>query len=124
MDKKKILVVDDEEEILSLIQKKLSASNFACMATSKGSETLSLAKTFNPDLLLLDIVMPGMDGYAIAREMKRDKATTNIPIIFLTGKELEPRAINERVGEVGAIGFIMKPCSLKELLDKINSVIG
>ena len=124
MDKKKILVVDDEEEILSLIQKKLGTCNFACMTTSKGSETLSLAKSFNPDLILLDIVMPGTDGYAIAKELKSDKATQNTPIIFLTGKELEPRAINERVGEVGAIGFIMKPCSLQELLDKINSVIG
>jgi DNA-binding response OmpR family regulator len=124
MDKKKILVVDDEEQILSLIKKKLTDSNYDCITVAQAREAVTLAKTSNPDLILLDIAMPQMDGYTIAKELKKEKATRDIPIIFLTGKELEPRAINERIGEIGAYGFIMKPCSLKELLEKIRSVVG
>lgn len=124
MDKKKILVADDEEPILSLIEKKLKDSNYDCVTTAKAQEVLNLAKSVKPDLILLDIAMPDMDGYMVAKDLKKEKATQDIPIVFLTGKELELRAINERIGEVGAYGFLMKPCSLKELLEKIKSVIG
>lgn len=124
MDKKKILVVDDEEQVLSLINKKLTDSNYECMSISNAKGAITLAKGFKPDLILLDIAMPEMDGYTVASELRKEKATKDTPIIFLTGKELEPRAINERIGEIGAHGFIMKPCSLKELLEKIKSVIG
>ena len=124
MDKKKILVIDDEEQILSLIEKKLKASNYDCITASRAKDGIGQAKSAKPNLILLDIALPDMDGYSIAKELKKDKDTREIPIIFLTGKDLEPRAINERIGETGAYGFIMKPCSLKELLEKINTAIG
>jgi len=124
MERKKILVIDDEEQILSLIEKKLKDNNYDCMVSSVAKEALILAKKFIPDLILLDIALPEMDGYTIAAELKKEKATMDIPIVFLTGKELEPRAINERIGDIGACGFLMKPCSLKELLEKIKSTIG
>jgi DNA-binding response OmpR family regulator len=124
MDKKKILVVDDEEQILSLIEKKLKASNYDCVTASRAKEGIALAKSSQPNLILLDIALPDMDGYSLAKELKKDKGTREIPIIFLTGKDLEPRAINERIGETEACGYLMKPCSLKELLDKINATIG
>lgn len=124
MDKKKILVADDEEQILSMIEKKLTNSNYDCITTPKAKEVLNLAMTTQPDLILLDIAMPDMDGYTVAGDLRKEKTTKNIPIIFLTGKELEPRAINERVAEIGAFGFVMKPTSLQELLEKIRAAIG
>jgi len=124
MDKKKILVADDEEQILSMIEKKLTNSNYDCITTSNGKEVLNLAMTAQPDLILLDIAMPDMDGYMVAGDLRKGETTKNIPIIFLTGKELEPRSINERVAEIGAFGFVMKPTSLQELLEKIRAAIG
>lgn len=124
MDKKKILVVDDEEQILSLVYKKLTDNNYDCLTTAVARDVVNIAKESKPDLILLDIAMPDMDGYAVAKDLKKEKTTKNIPIIFLTGKELEPRAISERVGEIGAYSFLMKPCSLKELLDNIRIALG
>jgi len=124
MDKKKILVIDDEEDILNLIGKKLNNSNYDCITASRAKDGLNLAKTGKPDLILLDIAMPDMDGYAVARDLKKEKTTRDIPIIFLTGKELDPQSINERIGVIGAYDFLMKPSSLKELLDKVKAAIG
>jgi DNA-binding response OmpR family regulator len=124
MDKKKILVVDDEEVILNLIQKKLISNNYDCITASRAKDGLSLAKTAKPDLILLDIAMPDMDGYAVARDLKKEKTTRDIPIIFLTGKELDPQSINERIGVIGAYDFLMKPSTLEELLDKVKAAIG
>jgi DNA-binding response OmpR family regulator len=123
MDKKKILLADDEEDILSILTKKISENNFECMGTSRGADVLNLAKTFCPDLILLDIAMSDTDGYTIAGELRKEKTTENIPIIFLTGKELDPRSIEERVENLGAYDFLMKPCSFKDLLDKIHSAM-
>jgi DNA-binding response OmpR family regulator len=121
---KAILLVDDEQEILDILKKKLEKSNYTVDTASSGEEALSMCKSLRPDLLLLDIAMPAMDGYAVAIELKKQEAYKNLPIIFLTAKELDPLAVNRRVGEIGAFGYMMKPCSFEDLLAKIKSAIG
>lgn len=121
---KKILVVDDEKEIRDLLKTGLEKGGYAAMAVSSGEEALSICRKSLPDLMLLDIAMPGMDGYAVATEIKKEKNSRDIPIIFLTAKELTFESIEKRVGEVGAYDFVIKPCSFKELTEKIKSAIG
>ena len=121
---KTILLVDDEQEIRDILKKKLEKSDYTVDTASSGEEALSMCKSLRPDLLLLDIAMPAMDGYAVAIELKKQEAYKNLPIIFLTAKELDPLAVNRRVGEIGAFGYLMKPCSFEDLLSKIKSAIG
>ena len=121
---KTILLVDDEQEIRDILKKKLTRSNYMVDIASSGEEALSMCKSLRPDLVLLDIAMPAMDGYAVAIELKKQEAYKNLPIIFLTAKELDPLAVNRRVGEIGAFGYMMKPCSFEDLLTKIKSAIG
>ena len=121
---KTILLVDDEQEIRDILKKKLEKSNYTVDTASSGEEALSMCKSLRPDLLLLDIAMPAMDGYAVAIELKKQEAYKNLPIIFLTAKELDPLAVNRRVGEIGAFGYLMKPCTFETLLEKIKNAIG
>ena len=120
---KKILIADDELEALSILEKKLKQSGYCCTAASKGEEALKMAKLDKPDLVILDIAMPDMDGYTIASRMKEDNALKDVPILFVTGKELEPKGIEERVENLGAFGYITKPCTFQEMLDKIKEFI-
>jgi len=121
---KTILVVDDEQEIRELEKKKLEKYDYKVITASSGEETLEVCKTTKPDLIILDIAMPGLDGYAVAIQLKKAKATENIPIIFITAKELDPIALNRKVDQIGVCGFLMKPCKFEDLLAKIKSAIG
>ena len=121
---KTILVVDDEQEIRELQKKKLEKYDYKVITACSGEEALSVCKTNHPDLVLLDIAMPGLDGYGVAVQLKRDEVTKNIPIIFITAKELDPRTVNRRVDEIGAFDFLMKPCAFEDLLAKIKSAIN
>lgn len=121
---KKILVVDDEVEVLRLLEERLRKSDFLVTAVSRGKDALNKAKLDKPDLILLDIAMPDMDGYTIASNLRGDKDLRDVPIIFITGKDLEHKSIQERVGQLGAYDYIMKPCSLQDLLAKVNGILG
>ena len=131
---KKILIVDDEEEIRDLIAKKLAQYDYLTFTAASGEEALAICKAdpssqtiyeINPvDLVLLDIALPGMDGYEICRRLKENPATQNIPVILLTGKDLDPKGIIERYKGTGACGYISKPATFEELLKKIKEVIG
>ncbi len=121
---KKILIVDDEKEIRDLLKKKLKQYQYLALTAAKGQEALDICKTNKPDLILLDIIMADMDGYTFASELKKDKNTRDIPIIFQTGKELEPGGIKERVKDLGAFDYIMKPATFEELLATIKEAIG
>jgi len=68
--------------------------------------------------------MPDMDGYAVAHALHQDKELENVPILFLTGKELERRGIEKRIEELGAYDYLMKPCALEDLTAKIKEIIG
>jgi two-component system alkaline phosphatase synthesis response regulator PhoP len=121
---KKILIVDDEEDVLKILEKKLKENNYSCLTASRGQEALNLCKLDKPDLILLDIALPDMDGYTIAAMLRKDKAMKDVSIIFVTGKELEPKGIRERIKELGAYDYISKPCSFQDILDKIKAALG
>jgi len=121
---KKVLIVDDEEELREIIRKKLEQNQFKAMAASSGQEALVICKTDKPDIVLLDIAMPGMDGYQTCEKLKQDKDTRDIPVLFLTAKDLDPEGLIERYSSLGACGYLPKPSTFKELLEKIEEIIG
>ncbi len=121
---KKILVVDDEKEIRDLIKERLTQGGYTVMTAASGYEALIICKTSPPDLVLLDIAMPEMDGYATCENLRKDAKTKDIPVLFLTGKDLEAEGINERCQALGAKGHVSKLSTLKGLTDKIKEVLG
>lgn len=123
MKEMKILLVDDEIEILELVAKKLREENYTVITASEGRKAIEICKTNRPDLLLLDIAIPDMDGYEVVSNLNREKATKDIPTIFLTGKELTAESILNRVAELGAYDFLMKPFTFDDLLEKIKKAI-
>lgn len=119
--KKKILVVDDEKDIVDILKYNLERENeFEVITASDGKEALEAAQTL-PDLILLDIMMPELNGFEVCKKLKTDKLTSGIPVIFLTAKENE---IDEILGlEIGADDYINKPVSPRKVLARIKSVI-
>jgi len=118
--KAKILVIDDEEDICLFTKSVLERTgNFEVTVSTDSSKGIGLAKTAAPDLVILDINMPKIDGSLIAEAIQGDKATCNIPIIFLTA------LINkeESIGRIGNYTYLAKPVSAKELIEKIESIL-
>jgi DNA-binding response OmpR family regulator len=120
---KKILIADDEPDVLAILEKKLKQNDFEVLALSRGKEIISKVKSFRPDLLILDIVMPDMDGYAVGITLRQDEASKKTPIIFMTGKELEYSGMQKRAQDLGCCDIINKPCTFEELLVKVNAVL-
>ncbi len=121
---KKILLLDDNPEFVEVIKIRLEANNYSVSATSDSQDFFQISEKEKPDLIILDIIMPGVDGYQICEQLRKEKSTANIPIILLTGKELEPSGINDRCLKLGIEGFLLKPIDAKDLLAKIDEVLG
>ncbi|MCZ7402327.1 MAG: response regulator [Candidatus Methanoperedens sp.] len=117
----KILLVDDEIDTLLPLKLSLEAEDYLVMGASNGFEALELAKANIPDLILLDIMMPGMDGYEVCAHLKKDPVMKNIPVIMLTAKD----AVREKVKglDIGADDYVTKPFNLNELKARIKSVM-
>jgi DNA-binding response OmpR family regulator len=117
----KILVVDDEPEITQIIEAFLE--NAGHQITTENSSVMGIerAKELKPDLILLDIMMPNMDGYEICDELKKSDETSEIPVIFLTGKD--SRDDKGRSFQVGGDMFVKKPFSCERLLEIVNIVL-
>ena len=123
MEKKKILIIDDEERFAHLVKLNLEKTgNYEVMAQNKGSLGLATAKSFKPDLILLDILMPDMEGGDVAYEIEEDKDTKDIPIVFLTAVA-EKKEVEIGRGLIGGHPFIAKPISAKELIGVIEKNI-
>lgn len=121
MSAKTILVVDDEKDILKLVQYNLSKEGYATHLAKTGEEALALAQSKKPDLILLDLMMPGMDGLEVCRLLHAERSTQHIPIIMLTAKNTE---IDQVVGlEMGASDYIAKPFSVKVLLARVKNAL-
>jgi len=120
---KKILIADDDPRALDTLVKKLKELDFEVMAFSNGKEAIENCRIFNPDLILLDIVMPDVDGYTVVRTIRQDKGFENIPVIFITSQDLEYTFINKRIAEIGLCDFVNKLRSFDELLLKIKEKI-
>jgi len=121
---KKVLIVDDDKDICAITKKRLTQAGYEAMAALSGQEAISLCQTNHPDLVLLDIAMPDMDGYLVCERIRQDDKTKNIPVLFVTGKELLPKGIDQRCQDLGACGYICKPFQIDELLKKITEILG
>jgi len=117
----KILIVDDEEDILTLLEYNLEKAGFKVISADDGPEAIELTKKENPSLIILDIMLPSMEGTEVCKVIKRDNATSHIPIIMLTAKGEE---VDRIVGlELGADDYITKPFSPRELILRVKAVL-
>jgi putative two-component system response regulator len=118
-DEDKILVVDDNPANLTLLQATLEGQGFRLLAARDGTSALAVAAQTSPDLVLLDIRMPEMDGYEVCRRLKSDPQTSEIPVIFLSA--LERTQDKVRGLELGAVDYITKPFQPEELIARVNT---
>ncbi len=119
--KKTVLIVEDEEDILALLHFNLMKANFNVICASCGEEGLKSVISSQPDLVLLDLMLPGIDGLEICRRLRVDEETRNIPIIMLTAKGEESDVVKGL--ELGADDYVTKPFSIKVLLARIQAVL-
>jgi len=117
----KVLVVDDEPEITEVIEAFLQSSGYEVFTENSPVVVVERVKEYKPDIILLDIMMTGMDGYQICEELKKEEDTRNIPVLFLTGKD--SRDDSGKSFQVGGDMFIKKPFSGERLLEIINIVL-
>ncbi len=116
-----ILVVEDNPTNLQLLVKSLTESGFTTHPVSEGAQALRFAQSTPPDLILLDVVMPGMDGYEVCRQLKEDERTRDIPVIFMTAlTEIEDKVAGFRLG---AVDYITKPFQPEEVLVRVRTHI-
>jgi two-component system phosphate regulon response regulator PhoB len=121
MAREKVLVVDDEEDILQLVTFNLLKEGFAPSGVLTGEEALSHARLTPPDSIILDIMLPGMDGLEVCGHLRREPRTRNIPIIMLTAKGEEADVIAGL--EVGADDYIVKPFSTRVLVARVRAAL-
>ncbi len=118
---KVILIVEDDPKSLELTQAVIEASGYSTIAAIDGEQGVKLAKDKKPDLILMDIMMPKMDGYAACHAIKIDKLTREIPVIMLTAAGYE---LNKKLAQnIGASGYITKPFNIEELQGIINQYL-
>jgi DNA-binding response OmpR family regulator len=118
---KKILIVEDEEVIAKMLKDRLQTLGFAVAIEADGLQGLKKAREWNPDLIILDIMLPEMDGYRVARLLKYDETYKHIPIIMLTART-QP-ADRQKGMAAGADLYITKPFEADDLLKKINELL-
>jgi DNA-binding response OmpR family regulator len=114
-----ILVAEDQPSILNLIEFKLKNSGYDVVVVQDGLSALEKAKTLLPDLILLDVMMPLMTGFEVLAELKKDKTTTNIPVLILTARTREDEVL--KGFKLGADDYILKPFSPNELVARIKT---
>jgi DNA-binding response OmpR family regulator len=119
---KKILVVDDEPAIARLVKMSLSYEGYNVRTATDGFEAMETVANWKPELLVLDIMMPGMSGYEVCKEIKKNPETNNVKIIFLTARGATSDA--EEGFEAGGDEYVVKPFDPEQLADKIKELIG
>lgn len=121
MVKRTILLIDDEKDILKLLQYNLEKEGYAVLSAKTGEEGLELAQNKKPDLVILDLMLPGIDGLEVCRLLRAQKNTQVIPILMLTAKNSE---VDQIVGlEMGASDYMAKPFSPKVLLARVKNIL-
>jgi DNA-binding response OmpR family regulator len=121
MAKGRLLVIDDERDFVDTISERLGAKGFSILRAFDGKEGMERAHSEKPDLVILDIAMPQMNGYDVCRKLKLDKDFKDTPIIMLTAK-FQPNDI-EFAKEMGADAYLTKPLELELLLNKVNELL-
>jgi len=122
MSKKKILIVDDMVQLTKAVSFSLKAEGYDVIMAYNGKEALERIKEEKPDLIVLDILMPGMDGYEVCQELKKNEETKSIPIILFTSKAQKKDVVSGI--KVGADDYIVKPYKFQVLHEKIQRFIG
>ena len=116
-----ILVIDDEKDLIELVRYNLEKEGFDAIAASDGQAGLEIARGHKPDLIVLDLMMPGMDGLEVCRRLRGDERTRRIPVIMLTAKATEADRV---VGlELGADDYVTKPFSPRELVARVKAIL-
>ena len=119
MNTKKILLVDDEVDLVKMIRFALERIGFTVLVSNDGEDALRQAREDNPDLIILDIMLPKLDGYQVCHLLKSDQRYKHIPILMLTAKaQQKDKALGM---EIGADEYITKPFEMNELMEKIKS---
>ena len=119
---KVILIVEDDPKSLTLTKDLLKISGYTTIQATDGKQGVELVKAAKPDLILMDIMMPKMDGYSACHEIKADQATRKIPVVMLSAVGYE---LNKKLAEqMGADGYVTKPFSRQELIDVINPLLA
>lgn len=121
IDNAKVLVIDDEPEITEIIQTFLSEAGYRVQVENSSKNAVEKARGFKPDVILLDIMMPDIDGYNICQELKKDPEFVDTPVIFLTGKDRSDDM--GRSFKSGGDMFIKKPFSCERLLEIVNIML-
>ncbi len=117
-----VLIIDDSPTELHLFQNMLEKAGFETLVADSGEEGLRQARTSRPDCILMDIVMPGMNGFQATRRLTKDPTTAAIPVIMITTKDQETDKIWGM--RQGAVEYLVKPIADKELVAKINAVMA
>ena len=119
---KKILIVDDEKYILRVVKRNLLKYGYEVLTAQDGEESLEIVFKVQPDLILLDIMMPVMDGFEVFRKLKENETSSKIPVIFLTARGLA--SDKSKAKELGAEGYISKPFSISFLISTLQEKLG
>jgi len=116
-----VLIVEDEADVVDLLRYNLSKAGFSVLVAKDGLQGLEMARKNRPDIIVLDIMLPGMDGYAVCKALKKDPGTESLPIVMLTAKS----ELNERVHglEIGADDYVTKPFSPRELVLRVQALL-
>lgn len=117
-----VLAVDDESDVLLFVKTTLQAEGYRVLTAPDGPDALETARSEKPDLIVLDVVMPGMDGFEVLEELRKDETTCNIPVVMLT-------VVSERERKVSAIErgvryYLVKPFEVQDLVSKVRIAIG
>lgn len=120
---KKIMVVDDEPDTVDLVKLVLETEGYEILVAYSGQEALDKIKVNRPDLVLLDIMMPQMDGWTVRKKIVGNEETKDIPVVMLTAKA---QPIDKMIGlhVVGVTDYITKPFGRKELIDSVKRIVG
>ena len=118
----RVLVVDDEPDVLLLCRLNLQQRGHELLEASEGGRALELAREGHPDVIVLDLMMPGITGYDVLEALQSDDATSDIPVLVLTAKSL--RADRDRSHGLGAAAFLTKPFMPSELCEMVDSLLS
>ncbi len=121
MEKARILIVDDNEKNVELLEAILQAADFEVLKAYNGKQAIEMAGKERPDLLLLDIMMPQLDGFQVCEILRKDSQNAGLPVIMVTAKDKESDIVQSL--ERGADDYIVKPINKKELLGKIGDML-
>jgi len=117
-----VLAADDDDDILELVAFRLERSGYTVVQAHDGEEALELARSSRPDLAVLDVMMPKMDGFELTRRLREEEATSKMPIILRTARTQE--ADIQRGFDAGADDYIRKPFSPQELRSRVQAILG